>query len=172
MAEIAWRPTTEADLGFVFEAERAPENARFVRQWPLEEHRTALSDPDVAHWILEEAGGASPAGFVILRGLADPHLAVEFKRIVVIRKGAGLGRAAIRQVKHWAFVTHGAHRLWLEVKTFNARAHALYASEGFREEGTLRDCIRSAAGYESLIVMSILAPEYHALRSRRAAGVP
>jgi RimJ/RimL family protein N-acetyltransferase len=82
----------------------------------------------------------------------------------VTRKRAGFGRAAVRAVTLWAFETHGAHRLWLEVKPFNERARAIYAGEGFREEGTLRDVIKGAAGYESLIVMSMLHPEYRAAR--------
>lgn len=176
---ISLRTTTESDLEYVVAAERAEENAPFIRQWSLEEHRAALRDPDVAHRIVEStAAGAlpgagawrpaaarpEPVGYVILLGLASPHLGVEFKRLVVTRKGAGFGRAAVREVTRWAFETHGAHRLWLEVKPFNERARAIYAGEGFREEGTLRDVIRGAAGYESLVVMSMLQPEYRAAR--------
>jgi RimJ/RimL family protein N-acetyltransferase len=180
---VRLRPTTEADLDFVVPAERDPENVPYIRQWSVAEHLASLADPDVAHRVVEAAsfpvppawrpGAAAwnsatarpePVGYVILRGLANPHLGVEFKRLVVTRKGAGFGRAAVREVTRWTFETHRAHRLWLEVKTFNARARAIYAAEGFREEGTLRDVIKAPAGYESLIVMSILEPEYHAAR--------
>jgi RimJ/RimL family protein N-acetyltransferase len=185
---ISLRPTTEADLEFVVTAERDPANAPFIRQWTLAEHRAALRDPDIAHRVVEStAAGAfpgilpgagawrpaaarpEPVGYVILLGLASPHLGVEFKRLVVTRKGEGFGRAAVRAVTRWAFETHGAHRLWLEVKPFNERARAIYAGGGFREEGTLRDVIKGAAGYESLIVMSILQPEY---RAARDGGAP
>jgi RimJ/RimL family protein N-acetyltransferase len=169
--EVTLRPTTEGDLDFVVSAERAAENAPYIRHWPLEQHRAALRDPDIAHRIVEVSGPwPEDGGYLILLGLTNPHLGIEFKRLVITCKGAGLGRAAVRAVKRWAFLTHGAHRLWLEVKTLNARAHRLYASEGFREEGTLRDVIRAADGWESLIVMSMLAPEYHATRGIRAAG--
>jgi ribosomal protein S18 acetylase RimI-like enzyme len=182
---ISLRPTTESDLEYVVAAERAAENAPFIRQWALAEHRAALRDPDVAHRIVEStAAGAlpgavawrpaaarpEPVGYVILLGLANPHLGVEFKRLVVTRKGAGFGRAAVREVTRWAFETHGAHRLWLEVKPFNERARAIYAGEGFREEGTLRDVIKGATGYESLVVMSMLQPEYRAARD--GGGAP
>jgi diamine N-acetyltransferase len=58
------------------------------------------------------------------------------------------------------------HRFWLDVKALNQRAQALYANEGFVEEGRLRESVRisgsSGDGYDSLIVMSMLDREYDA----------
>jgi diamine N-acetyltransferase len=59
-----------------------------------------------------------------------------------------------------AFDTLTAHRLWLDVKEWNLRARTLYEREGFRYEGTLRECCKETTGYSSLIVMSILESEY------------
>ena len=58
----------------------------------------------------------------------------------------------------------------LEEKSLNIRALALYASEGFVEEGRLRERVREsmrvsgegASGYDSLVVMSLLDREYQA----------
>ena len=61
-----------------------------------------------------------------------------------------------------AFRDLHAHRFWLDVKALNVRAQALYASEGFVEEGRLRESVKLAEGYESLIVMSLLDREYEA----------
>ena len=66
----------------------------------------------------------------------------------------------MRWAKRWEFDQQGAHRLWLDVKTFNAAALNLYASEGFVEEGTLRECEHGPEGYESLVLMSLLVHEY------------
>ncbi len=81
-------------------------------------------------------------------------------------QGRGLGRACVRLLKQLAFRDLHAHRFWLDVKSLNARALRLYASEGFVEEGRLRECLRvgtdDAAGWESLVVMSILEREYQA----------
>ena len=55
----------------------------------------------------------------------------------------------------------GAHRRWLDVKPFNDRARALYRSEGFVEEGLLRDALREPDGsFQDLVIMSILRPEW------------
>lgn len=65
-----------------------------------------------------------------------------------------------------AFRDLRAHRFWLDVKQLNTRALALYASEGFVEEGRLRESVRvsidGADGYDSLVVMSMLDREYQA----------
>ena len=81
-------------------------------------------------------------------------------------QGQGLGRACVRLLKRMAFRDLHAHRFWLDVKQLNVRALALYASEGFVEEGRLRESVRvtidGADGYDSLIVMSLLDREYQA----------
>ena len=48
------------------------------------------------------------------------------------------------------------------------RPGAVYASEGFVEEGRLRECLTLDAGFESLIVMGMLEREYEA---RIAQGI-
>jgi diamine N-acetyltransferase len=58
-----------------------------------------------------------------------------------------------------AFKELQAHRLWLDVKVHNARARSLYKSEGFSEEGLLRECFRGPVGFESLVVMALLHNE-------------
>ena len=61
-----------------------------------------------------------------------------------------------------AFRDLGAHRFWLDVKALNTRAQALYRSEGFVEEGRLRESVRTGDGYDSLVVMSMLEAEHQA----------
>ena len=60
----------------------------------------------------------------------------------------------VRLLKQMAFRDLHAHRFWLDVKSLNTRALALYASEGFVEEGRLRESVRitgdAADGYDSL----------------------
>jgi diamine N-acetyltransferase len=91
---------------------------------------------------------------------------IELKRLVLQRKGVGQGRHCVRLLKHMAFSDLRAHRFWLDVKALNTRAQSLYASEGFIEEGRLRESVRltlqGADGYDSLIVMSLLDREYQA----------
>ena len=85
--------------------------------------------------------------------------------MVVQAKGAGFGRAALRVAKKVAFDDLAAHRLWLDVKARNSRAKALYDSEGFVVEGELRDAVKGSDGFETLVVMSMLRPEFTGRRS-------
>lgn len=149
------RPTAPSDLPFVLAAEGAAREGGFVAGWPEEEHRAALAAPGVTHLLIEEDG--APLGFVILRGVGTHS--VELKRIVIAAPGRGTGRAALRAVKRRVFDAPEAHRLWLDVFPHNARARALYTSEGFVEEGVLRDAVRIGDGFASLVVMSVLRPE-------------
>jgi diamine N-acetyltransferase len=155
--DVRVRPSTPEDLAFVLAAERAPDNAPFVLQWPREQHLAAMADPSFAHWIIEDGG--RPAGYLILMDLFSPHQNLQLRRLVVLDKGRGIGRAALRLVKAAAFERFGAHRLWLDVMEHNERAQALYASEGFVREGTLRECLRVGDRYVSLHILSILDRE-------------
>ena len=165
--QLRLRPTMLSDLDFVLSVERDAANLPFITPWERPQHEGAVRFPDFRHFIVEAGGGTRAIGFVILQGCRSQHRSVELKRIVLQTKGQGLGRVCVRLLKRMAFRDLRAHRLWLDFKAHNDRARALYASEGFAVEGTLRDAVRVGDGYESLVVMSILEAEFAA---RRAAG--
>ncbi|HEX6018286.1 MAG TPA: GNAT family protein [Burkholderiaceae bacterium] len=167
------RPTMLSDLDFVISVETDALNLPFITPWERTQHEGAVRFPDFRHFIVEAGEGYEAAGFVILQGCRNPHGSVELKRVVLQPKGQGLGRECVRQLKRMAFRDLRAHRFWLDVKSLNTRALALYQSEGFVEEGRLRESVRvsiggvgadgtTGAGYDSLIVMSMLDREYAA----------
>ncbi len=167
------RPTMLSDLDFVASVEDDPANRPFITPWERVQHEGAMRFPDFRHFIVEAGEGYPSAGFVILQGCRNPNASVELKRIVLQPKGQGYGRACVRLLAQMAFRDLGAHRFWLDVRSANARALALYRSEGFVEEGRLRESVRSGGGYDSLVVLSMLKDEYEAAvaaRAARAAG--
>jgi RimJ/RimL family protein N-acetyltransferase len=131
----------------------------FIIPWTAQAHLAAMSDPDCAHLSIHDAQTNAWLGFVLLFGLASPHRAIELRRLVCAQKGMGIGRATVRAVIHMAWGSLGAHRLWLDVKSANTRARNLYASEGFIEEGLMRDCLLGKDGFESLVLMSVLSSD-------------
>lgn len=162
------RPTMLSDLDFVGEVEHDARNLPFTTPWERPQHEGAVRFPDFRHFIVEAGVNYQRIGFVILQGCRNPHGSVELKRIVlqVNQQGQGQGRQCVRLLKRMAFADLHAHRFWLDVKLLNTRALALYQSEGFVEEGRLRESVRvrgqGADGYDSLVVMSLLDREYQA----------
>jgi len=156
------RPTMLSDLDYVQTVETDAHNLPFITPWERTQHEGAVRFPDFRHFIVEAGDDWARAGFVILQGCRNQHRSVELKRIVLQPKGHGLGRACVRLLKRMAFRDLHAHRFWLDVKLLNVRALALYASEGFVDEGTLRESVKLADGYDSLRVMSMLDREYDA----------
>jgi RimJ/RimL family protein N-acetyltransferase len=167
---IRLRPTMLSDLEFVSTVERDPHNLPFITPWERTQHEGALRFPDFRHFIIEAGADGHRDGFVILQGCRNPHHSVELKRLVLQSKGQGGGRRCVRLLKQMAFRDLRAHRFWLDVKQLNTRALALYASEGFVEEGRLRESVRihGAQGFDTLVVMSLLDREYQA---RTALGL-
>ena len=156
------RPTMLSDLEWVVTVETDAVNLPFITPWERTQHEGAIRFPDSRHFIAEAGEVGERAGFVIVQGCRSPNRSVELKRMVLQPKGQGLGRACVRLLKRMAFRDLHAHRFWLDVKALNTRAHALYSSEGFVEEGRLRESVRAGDGWDSLIVMSMLDREYDA----------
>jgi RimJ/RimL family protein N-acetyltransferase len=155
------RRTIPQDLDFVVNAESAQDTRQFIIPWTAARHAAAIADPDCVHLIVSNHQNQERLGFVMLFGAASVHRSIELRRIVIVAKGAGVGRIALRAARKHAFLELNAHRLWLDVKSGNARARHLYGSEGFREEGMLRECILEEDGnFESLVVMSMLRMEF------------
>ena len=167
---IRLRPTMLSDLDFVISVEQDQANLPFITPWERPQHEGAIRFPDFRHFIVETGAGNERVGFVILQGCRNPHGSVELNRLVLQTKGQGYGRTCVRLLKRMAFRDLGAHRFWLDVKSLNDRALALYRSEGFVEEGRLRESVRTAEGWDSLIVMSLLEPEHAALQRAREQG--
>jgi diamine N-acetyltransferase len=152
--------TTERDLDAVLRLEQDLENRPFIIPWRREQHREACFNPDLAHLIIETRQARRMIGFLLLAGRQGVHQSIEFRRIVIADKGKGYGKEALKLVKQVVFEQWKAHRLWLDVFDDNHRARYVYASEGFIEEGVLRECISVEGRFASLVIMSLLAQEY------------
>jgi diamine N-acetyltransferase len=159
-ARVRLRPTMTSDLPYVLSLEQAPDNLAFITPWERTQHDAAIRFPDFRHFIIEGGHDLDAVGFLILIGCRSQHQSLELKRMVVQSKGSGFGRAALRVAKKVAFDDLGAHRFWLDVKARNTRAKALYDGEGFVVEGQLREAVKVEGGFDSLIVMSMLRPEF------------
>jgi ribosomal-protein-alanine N-acetyltransferase len=66
-------------------------------------------------------------------GIAGDEAEVHTLGVDPVHQGRGIGRALLRELLHVADAAHAA--VFLEVRTDNEPAHALYASEGFAVVG-------------------------------------
>lgn len=156
--------TSRGDLDRVLRIETAPDTAKWLGESSPGWHAGAIDDPDREHLLVRHDGRT--VGFVVLAAPRGTEEGVELRRIVIApeHRGRGLGRAALRAVLDRVFTTapspttrwveRGAGRLWLDVKPGNARALALYASEGFVHERELPTSPGHPGGPVALVVLA------------------
>lgn len=163
MPNLQLTHTTSKELPKIVKLENQPENLQFIGSYSVAGHQAVIDNADEIHLTFKDE--EKFIGYAILKGLKNPNDAIELKRIVIAEKGKGYGRSAMKVMKKYCFEKLECHRLWLDVFDFNERAHHLYRSEGFKEEGIIRECIKRKDGYKNLVLMAILKPEYEALKN-------
>ncbi|MDP4092867.1 MAG: GNAT family protein [Bacillota bacterium] len=156
---LKFRKTDAEDLDFVLDAENAGENRLFINQWSREKHVSALEDSNVLHMVICDVDNKR-VGYNILIGINNPSGELTMQRFVITEKGKGYGREALGLIKKIAFEKLGMHRLQLQVREYNERAKKLYKSEGFVEEGIMRESAFVDGAFKSSIMMSLLEQEY------------
>lgn len=157
--EIVLRKTEVTDLDNVLNAESHPENSIYVYQWSFNEHKMSLSDLNMLHYVICNENNEF-YGYVILDNLQDISSSVNLRRLVVTKKGMGIGRIVLQKIQKIAFEELKIHRLWLDVFVDNHRAYELYKKVGFRLEGTLIDSYLRNDRYISQHIMAKLHREY------------
>ena len=161
------RQATEADIAFIRSLTGRPDYAPFIGDSDDAELSGWIAAPDAEVLIWD---GGSARGFAVFRGIGKPGGIVELFRIALDRAGGGNGAVFFRALTDHAFETLGAARVWLDASAENQRAIRLYASQGFREEGRLRNhWFRPALGRPvDLVLMGMLRSEWEGLEPGRA----
>ena len=159
-SQIGLKRTLPEEIDLIFKMENQVENVKFVSPYNKKRHLEVIENKDEEHLTVWQKKTTKIVGFIILSGLQNPNLSLEFRRIVIQEKGKGIGRQCLQLVKRYCFDELKFHRLWLDVFEDNLRAIHLYQSEGFKKEGKLRDAIRQGENYKSLLILSILENEF------------
>lgn len=158
--ELKFCLTICEDLDKIIEIENDKENSRFVYQWTKDRHIEAIKDENWMHITIKDKNNENIVGYMLLDGIKSKHDTIELTRIVISDKGKGYGRQTIKIVKKLCFEKLACHRLWLDVYDYNTKAIKLYKSEGFIQEGLLRDCKKIDNKYYSMGVFSMLKEEF------------
>lgn len=127
---VALRPGTRADLDFITALERRDDNREHIGQWSDWEHLAAIEGRNGrSHWVIERDG--ERAGYLIAYDCTAADAGFYVKRILVDRKDAGTGSAALRAFVDSAFARDRVSCVWLMVREANARGRHVYERLGF-----------------------------------------
>ena len=166
---VILRPAVAEDIDFILATERLPGNDRFIGQWTAERHLALMQAPGSQYLIGEDETGAAQ-GYVMITELDDRHGNIYLHRIAVAAPGQGFGRRLLRAVTEWVFARPTAHRMWFNMFADNDRAHHVYRTSGFRQEGRLREARLRADGTRcDSLIFSMLRSEW---LSRPASATP
>lgn len=139
-------PMTEAGLAAVMAVERAA----YAKPWKIEHFRDCLHAGYQAQVLW---GGDTVLGYFVAMPVHDE---VHLLNLTVAPplQGQGWARLMLDALAIWAR-GRGAHWLWLEVRSGNARAIKLYQDQGFAMVGRRKRYYPSAEGErEDALVMS------------------
>lgn len=165
------RPAAEGDAERYYEQNFHPLDAEIAR---LTGSRTDFTRDEVTGFFCESVKSPdyylflieSPDGRIMGESvLHEPDWDVRSAdfRICIFHSadcGRGIGCWAVEQTRDFAFERLGLHRLSLEVFSFNGRARRTYEKAGFREEGILREAVRTEDGYADIVQMAMLEKEW------------
>ncbi len=144
------RKATPDDIFFIRSLEMDPANT-MVHAWDEATHRKNISDPSFHYLIAENIEGIK-LGYAIL--LDNEPGRVEWRRIIVARRGDGIGKDFMRAVLGYFFTVHKAEVVWLDVYERNDRARHVYEQLGFQKVG---EDLQSVPG-ERLVIMECPRP--------------
>lgn len=115
--------------------------------------------------VLSEDGAVF--GHIELGAIDRRNRSLRIGRVLIdpAQRGRGLGVGMMRASVDLAFQQFEMHRVELGVFENNPRAIACYERVGFKQEGLARDWFKADDGYWNMLTMSILEPEWAALRS-------
>lgn len=184
-----WSPTGLAaelimhhDLGDVLLRKPEPHDVEALYAWKndpavasmLVGFTTGYTRADLTKWVDFHRSAADEAFFMIVRRTDDRaigHVALyqinhrtgvgDFAILLGDRSmwGKGIGRACTRFMCDYGFTQLNLRRITLGVLATNERAHKLYRSLGFVEEGRLRQAQFKDGAFVDVILMAMFREE-------------
>ncbi|MNG00760.1 Spermidine N(1)-acetyltransferase [compost metagenome] len=158
------RPMTHEDLEQVL----AWRNHEEVRRYMYTQHEISLvehtrwferASQDSSRHLLVFESNAVPLGFINLHQIAPGGVADwGFYAAPDAPKGTGrqLGHAAIQ----YAFTQAGLHKLCGQALAYNERSIKFHLSQGFQQEGILREQHFDGQNYHDVVCFGLLASEW------------
>jgi ribosomal protein S18 acetylase RimI-like enzyme len=129
--KIFFEKTKDENLDRILILEK--DNCRFVTEYSLEEHKNIMNRE--CHLSIFDSNSKDFIGYIILVGVKTKI--IEFRRIVILKKGLGYGKQAVKLTKQLCFKGFNASKIWLDVYDDNKNAIKLYEAQGFLKEDSV-----------------------------------
>lgn len=128
---IELRKSIETDIPVFIELERSEGASEFIIPYTLKEHLAAIHNKSLLYLSIYKDNALQ--GFFILSVKNESN--VEFRRIVVGLKGAGIGQTSIALMEKYCKEHLSTKRIWLDVFSFNKRGLHIYKKLGYKQFG-------------------------------------
>ncbi len=114
-----------------------PGTSEHITVSSLQQHQQAFARDDIVYLSIYRDAGL--VGYFMLALESDPG-SIEFRRIVVATRGAGIGQQAIPAMEDFCRDRLGCQRIWLDVFETNTRGRHVYEKLGYQlfDTGQLR----------------------------------
>lgn len=109
--------------------ESAQGTSEFIIPYSLSQHIDFITSDELIYLSIYDSNEL--VGFMIL--LLRPSNDVEFRRIVIAKKGKGLGQHAITLMEEYCAEHLNCSRVWLDVFESNKRGIYLYRKLGYKQ---------------------------------------
>lgn len=129
---IELRETQRHELPSFCNMDRDGDTRDHITVFSLQQHRREFARDDIVYLSIYAA--ADLAGYFILA--LEAEASVEVRRIVVAKKGSGIGQAAIQAMENYCRDVLQCQRIWLDVFETNPRARHVYEKLGYRQFDT------------------------------------
>jgi RimJ/RimL family protein N-acetyltransferase len=123
------RNSTIEELKLFCEFEKNADTNEFIHAYSLDKHREEYLTENIFYKTV--VLNNEIIGFIILC-LDDDGRSVEFRRIVISKKGKGYGEKAVRKIDEIVSIEFKRSRIWLDVFAHNSKAIHIYKKCGYR----------------------------------------
>jgi len=120
----------------------------FICSYSIERHVVEFEKDEMIY--LNINFNSKPVGFVLLK-LEDDGRSIEFRRIVVVERGKGIGQQVLNKIEKYCLNKLKRNRLWLDVFDFNERGIYIYEKQGYKKVGETDIADKRAFIYEKLL---------------------
>jgi len=120
----------------------------FIFPYSIERHIEEFEKDEMIYLNINYNSKA--VGFVLLK-LEDDEKSIEFRRIVVVERGKGIGQRVLNEIEKYCVSKLKRNRIWLDVFSFNERGIHIYEKQGYQKTGETDIKGKRAFIYEKLL---------------------